>query len=160
MHSPKILFLDEPTLGLDAVSKLAVRDFIRHLNEETKVTILLTTHDMDDIEALSKRVLLLNQGKIAYDGPLAKLRSKIAPERRLVVDLVRENQEIKVPHVTCIKQEGHRVWLKFNPKEVKAPELIALITSQYEIADLFVENPPIEETIARLYQNESLLRDL
>ena len=68
LHSPKILFLDEPTIGLDAVSKLAVRDFIRHLNKERKVTVMLTTHDMDDIESLCNRVIILNEGQIYLDG--------------------------------------------------------------------------------------------
>ena len=78
LHSPKILFLDEPTIGLDAVSKLAMHDFIRHLNKEKKVTILLTTHDMDDIEALCPRVLVLNEGKTYFDGSLENLKKNIA----------------------------------------------------------------------------------
>ena len=84
LHSPKILFLDEPTIGLDAVSKLAVRDFIRRLNKELKVTIMLTTHDMDDIESLCQRVIVLNEGQIYLDGSLDELRRKISPERRLL----------------------------------------------------------------------------
>jgi ABC-2 type transport system ATP-binding protein len=153
LHSPKILFLDEPTIGLDAVSKLAVRDFIRHLNREQKVTILLTTHDMDDIEALCQRVVVLNEGKIYFDGTLENLRMKILPERRLVVDLLQERETISNNGAKVIKQEGHRVWLSFNPKIIPAPELIAQITAEHAVTDLFVENPPIEELIARLYRN-------
>ena len=155
LHSPKILFLDEPTIGLDAVSKLAVRDFIRHLNKEQKVTILLTTHDMDDIESLCRRVIILSEGKIDFDGPLDQLRKKISPERHLVLDLLKENITIEEMHVEVIKQEGHRVWLSFNPLAITAPDLIARITSKYAIVDLFVENPPIEETIAKLYRTPS-----
>ena len=153
LHSPKILFLDEPTIGLDAVSKLAVRDFIRHLNKEKKVTILLTTHDMDDIEALCDRVIILSDGQIDFDGPLDRLRKKISPERRLVIDLINEGESIQHTHAQVIRQEGHRVWLSFNPTLITAPALIAQITSKHAVADLFVENLPIEETIAKLYRN-------
>lgn len=156
IHSPKILFLDEPTIGLDAVSKLAVRDFIRHLNKERKVTIMLTTHDMDDIETLCQRVLILNEGKIFLDGSLSDLRKKMLPERRLIVDLLNEYDTISDPHALIIKQEGHRVWLSFNPMETSPPELIARITSKHAIRDLYVENPPIEEIIAKFYKDVNL----
>lgn len=153
LHSPRLLFLDEPTIGLDAVSKLAVRDFIRRLNQERKTTILLTTHDMDDIEALCKRVLILHEGKIYFDGDLKKLRKTILPERRLIVDLVREGDTIEDPFAKKIYQEGHRVWLSFNPQETPVQELIARVSASCAIADLFVENPPIEELIAKYYKN-------
>jgi len=155
LHSPKILFLDEPTIGLDAVNKLAVRDFIRHLNQEQKVTILLTTHDMDDIEALCQRVIVLNEGKVYFDGALTDLRKKVLPERRLVVDLLKEHDRIAEKNADVIKQEGHRVWLQFNPMIISAPELIARITAKHAVSDLFVENPPIEELIANLYWNQN-----
>lgn len=153
LHSPRILFLDEPTIGLDAVSKLAVRDFIRHLNKENKVTILLTTHDMDDIESLCKRVLILNKGKIYFDGTLSQLRKKILPERRLIIDLVKEGEGIQDIEAQMIRQEGHRVWLSFNPTITTVQALIARVTASHEVADLFVENPPIEEIITKYYKN-------
>lgn len=153
LHSPKILFLDEPTIGLDAVSKLAVRDFVRHLNKEHKVTIMLTTHDMDDIESLCSRVLILNEGKIFLDGSLETLRRKMFPERRLVVDLLNEHDSISDPEAALIKQEGHRVWLSFNPIITATPELISRVASKHAIRDLYIENPPIEEIIARFYRD-------
>lgn len=153
LHDPKILFLDEPTIGLDAVSKLAVRDFIRHLNKEKKVTILLTTHDMDDIESLCNRVLILNEGKIYLDGSLSELRKKIAPERRLIVDLLNEHDTIVDQDAKFVKQEGHRVWLKYDPTIVTTPALITRVTANHPIQDLYVENPPIEEIIAQFYQD-------
>lgn len=156
LHSPKILFLDEPTIGLDAVSKLAVRDFIRHLNKEKKVTIMLTTHDMDDIESLCHRVLILNEGKIFLDGSLASLRKKILPERRLIVDLLNEGDMIADSEAAVVKREGHRVWLSYNPTVVPTPTLISRITSKHAINDLYVENPPIEEIIAQFYRDVNL----
>lgn len=156
LHSPKILFLDEPTIGLDAVSKLAVRDFIRRLNKEHKVTVMLTTHDMDDIESLCSRVIILNEGQIYLDGPLSTLRKKLSPERRLIVDLVNENDKVTDPYALLVKQEGHRVWLSFDPTQMTTTELITRITSKHSISDLYVENPPIEEIIAKFYRNTNL----
>lgn len=156
LHSPKILFLDEPTIGLDAVSKLAVRDFIRHLNKERKVTVMLTTHDMDDIESLCNRVIILNEGQIYLDGSLSTLRKKLSPERRLIVDLVHENDTVSDPYAELVKQEGHRVWLSFDPTQITTTELITRITSKHSISDLYVENPPIEEIIAKFYRNTNL----
>ncbi|MDP1835544.1 MAG: ATP-binding cassette domain-containing protein [Chlamydiales bacterium] len=151
LHSPKILYLDEPTIGLDAVSKLAVRDVVRRLNKELGVTILLTTHDMDDIEALCQRVIVLNEGQVFLDGTLEQLRTRVSPERRLIVDLEHEHETISSPDVETIRQEGHRIWLRFNPAHISAAKLIAQVTSEHAIRDLYVENPPIEEIIARLY---------
>lgn len=153
LHSPRILFLDEPTIGLDATSKLAVRDFLRRLNREMKTTIFLTTHDMDDIESLCKRVIILKEGKIYLDGSLNDLRRKVAPERILVVDMVKEE-----PFVLClngaklIKQEGHRVYLSFDPTTMPAADLISSVVSKYPIRDLMIENLPIEEIIAKIYR--------
>ncbi len=152
LHSPKLLFLDEPTIGLDAISKLAVRDFVARLNKENKVTVLLTTHDMDDIESLCNRVIILHNGCIDFDGPLELLRKKITPQRRLVVDMRHEHTVIDESVAKVVKREGHRLWLHFNPDLITAPELIQRIISKYEVVDLFVENPPIEETIAALYR--------
>jgi ABC-2 type transport system ATP-binding protein len=153
LHSPSILFLDEPTIGLDAVSKLAVRDFIRHLNREKKVTVLLTTHDMDDIEALCKRILVLHQGKVVFDDSLPALRRRVSPEKRIVVDLEREQEEFwDLPGLQIVKRDGHRFWLSFNPNQVSPPEAIRRITERHAITDLTIENPPIEEIVAAFYR--------
>jgi ABC-2 type transport system ATP-binding protein len=151
LHTPTLLFLDEPTIGLDAVSKLAVRDFIRKLNRERDVTMILTTHDMDDIEALCTRVMMIGQGKILFDGNLEDLRARVSTERRLIIDLEDEHAEVNDAAVTMISRDGHRVCLGFDPDHTPAAALISRITAQYAIRDLLVENPPIEEIIARLY---------
>ncbi len=151
LHSPALLYLDEPTIGLDAVSKLAVRDFIRELNRERGVTVLLTTHDMDDIEELCRRVIVINEGRILMDGTLAELRAKVTPERWLTVDRVEEGEQVSDLEATVIRHDGHRVHLRFDPSRVSAAELIARVTAQHAVSDLFVENPPIEHIIAELY---------
>src|SRR5688572_357029 len=88
LHEPRLLFLDEPTIGLDAASKLAIREFIQRINRERGVTVLLTTHDMDDIEALCRRVIVIARGRILCDGTLSELRRRVSSERHLIVDLV------------------------------------------------------------------------
>lgn len=151
LHSPPILYLDEPTIGLDAVSKLAVRDFVRQLNRERGVTIILTTHDMDDIEALCSRIIVIDEGRILSDGTLGDLRRRVTTERWLIVDLAEEDGDVADPQATVISREGRRVHLRFDPEEVSAAELIGRLTAGHAIRDLFVENPPIEEIVARLY---------
>ncbi|HEY1550515.1 MAG TPA: ABC transporter ATP-binding protein [Kofleriaceae bacterium] len=150
VHAPDILFLDEPTIGLDAVSKLAVRAFVQKLNRERGVTVILTTHDMDDIEALCERVIVIGGGKILSDGPLAELRAQVSRERWLTVDLA-DASEISDPDATVIRRDGNRVCLAFDPSIVSPAELIRRVTAAHPIRDLFVENPPIETIIARLY---------
>lgn len=151
LHSPSILFLDEPTIGLDAVTKLAVREFIRKLNKEKGVTVILTTHDMDDIEALCNRVVVIGKGQILMDGTLKELREKVSKERRLIVDLENIESEISINDVKVVNREGTRVFLSFNPERISPAKLISIISNKYPIKDLFVENPPIEEIIAKLY---------
>lgn len=152
LHDPKILFLDEPTIGLDATSKLAVRNFIRFLNEEQKLTIILTTHDMDDIEALCKRVLILNKGELILQGSLDLVRKKISSDRWLILDLAHENETISDPEATLIKKNGCKAWLSFDPNKVIVAKLIARLAAKHEITDLFVQNQPIEEIIAQFYK--------
>ena len=155
LHSPSILFLDEPTIGMDAVSKLAFRDFIRRFNEERGTTVILTTHDMDDIEVICDRVIVISNGTIISDGTLDDLRRRVSIERRLVVDLGDDATPVLLPGTTLSGRQGNRVHIQFDPTQISAAALIAHVTSQYHVLDLFVENPPIEETIARIYKDQA-----
>jgi ABC-2 type transport system ATP-binding protein len=151
LHAPPILFLDEPTIGLDAISKLAIRDFITRLNRERGVTVILTTHDMDDIEALCTRVIVIAEGRILSDGTVNELRNRVTRERWLTVDLVNPDEPVHDPDATLIRRDGHRVWLAFDPQRISPAQLIQRVTNAHAIRDLFVENPPIETIVARLY---------
>jgi ABC-2 type transport system ATP-binding protein len=158
LHAPRLLFLDEPTIGLDAISKLAVRDFVKRLNQERGVTVILTTHDMDDIEALCTRVIVIGEGRVLSDGTLSALRDQVTRERWLTVDLVQAGDSIADPDATVIRQDGQRVCLAFDPQRISSAELIQRVTRAHAIRDLFVENPPIETIIARLYGHSAASR--
>jgi len=153
LHAPPLLYLDEPTIGLDAVAKLAVRDFVLRLNRERGVTVILTTHDMDDIEALCSRVMVISEGRILSDGTLDDLRARVTRERWLIVDLLDGDDAVADPDATVMRQEGHRIFLSFDPERVSAAALIGRVTARHAVRDLFVQNPPIEEIVARLYGN-------
>jgi len=155
LHNPPILFLDEPTIGLDAVSKLAVRDFVKQLNREQGTTVILTTHDMDDIEALCRRIIVIGSGRILSDGTLSDLRRRVSRERWLIVDLEADHSPPEVPEARIIQYEGHRVIYGFDPATLSAAELIATVSARTTVRDIFVENPPIEQIIARLYAKEA-----
>lgn len=156
LHAPPILFLDEPTIGLDAPAKLAVRDFVRTLNRERGVTVILTTHDMDDIEALCTRVMVIAQGTLLSDGPLSDLRRRFGQERWLTIDLADASEQVTAGElgVRLVRREGARWCLGFDPETVRPADLIARVTARHGVKDLFVENPPIEEIVARIYGTE------
>ena len=151
LHDPAILFLDEPTIGLDAPSKLAVRDFVRRLNREQGVTVLLTTHDMHDVEALAQRVIVIGQGRLLSDGPFESLRASVLAERRLYVDFAGPVPDLDRPGVTVRSRSERSLELAFDPAKIPTPKLIADITARHAVEDIHVDEPAIEEVIARFY---------
>ncbi|WP_437090165.1 ABC transporter ATP-binding protein [Streptomyces hundungensis] len=155
LHDPDVLYLDEPTIGLDVISKAKVREFLRDLNTERATTILLTTHDLTDIEQLCQRVMVIDQGRLMYDGALAGLHEAGESERTLVVDLEREIPPVRVEGARVVKVEGPRQWLSF-PASASAAPLVAHIAQEYPLVDLSVREPDIEAVIARMYQGRGL----
>ncbi|MCC6580127.1 MAG: ABC transporter ATP-binding protein [Phycisphaeraceae bacterium] len=152
LHEPPLLFLDEPTIGLDAVAKLAVRQAVRDLNRRQGVTVILTTHDMDDIEALCSRVMVIGRGRLLCDGTLEELRARVSRRRRLIVDLDYRNGPLELPNAQLVREEGTRVEYAFDPREISPAKLIAQVAGRHAVRDLFVENQPIEEVVSRLYR--------
>ncbi|MBO1337712.1 ATP-binding cassette domain-containing protein [Streptomyces sp. VRA16 Mangrove soil] len=153
LHDPEVLYLDEPTIGLDVVSKVKVRDFLRELNTERGTTVLLTTHDLTDIEQLCRRVMVIDHGRLVYDGSLDGLHELGGGERTLVVDLEHELPPLDVEFTGCarvVKVSGARQWLAFPAGRSAAP-LVAAIAGRYPLADLSVREPDIESVIARMY---------
>ncbi|MFG2225467.1 ATP-binding cassette domain-containing protein [Streptomyces sp. NPDC048644] len=151
LHDPEVLYLDEPTIGLDVISKAKVRDFLREVNAERGTTVLLTTHDLTDIEQLCRRVMVIDHGRLVYDGRLGGLRAAGEGERTLVVDLERELPPIDgVPGARTVKVAGPRQWLAFPAGQSAAP-LVAAVAARYPLVDLSIREPDIEDVIARLY---------
>lgn len=160
LHDPEVLYLDEPTIGLDVISKAKVRQFLRELNTERGTTVLLTTHDLTDIEQLCNRVMVIDHGRLMYDGSLTGLHEVGESERMLVVDLESELPPIVLesegagggPALRAVKVEGPRQWLAF-PAAASAAPLVARIAADYPLVDLSVREPDIEAVIARMYES-------
>jgi len=151
LHSPSVLFLDEPTIGLDAVSKLAVREFVKSLNRERGATVILTTHDMHDIEALAQRVIIIGNGRLLKDAHFEALRMDVLSERRLIVELGEDVPHVELGGAKLSMQEGRQWEFTFDPTRVPAHELIASIAGRYTVEDIRIEDAKIEEVIARFY---------
>jgi ABC-2 type transport system ATP-binding protein len=156
LHDPPIVYLDEPTIGLDVVAKHRIRGFLRRINRERGVTILMTTHDVADLEQLCSRLLIIDHGKLLYDGGLEEMRGRFGEERTLVVDLAEEADEapgpLAVPNAREVRADGPRRWLRFGSSDVAATDLIAAVTSRYRVQDISIEEPEIEEIIRRVYE--------
>jgi ABC-2 type transport system ATP-binding protein len=150
LHDPEIVYLDEPTIGLDIISKARLREFLARINAERQTTIVLTTHDLDDIEALCSRVMVIDHGHKVYDGSLAGLRASQGAPRTLVVDLASSMDPIAVDGATVVKVDGPRQWLAF-PADAFAAPLVARVAARYPLLDLSVAEPSIEDVIARIY---------
>jgi ABC-2 type transport system ATP-binding protein len=151
LHDPDVLYLDEPTIGLDIVSKATVRRFLRDLNSAEGTTVLLTTHDLTDIEQLCERVMVIDHGRLMYDGALTGLHEVGESERTLVVDLERELPPIEgIAGARTVRTEGPRQWLAF-PAAASAAPIVSQIADGYPLVDLSVREPDIEDVIARMY---------
>ncbi|MCD4525809.1 ATP-binding cassette domain-containing protein [Nocardioides sp. cx-173] len=150
LHDPEILYLDEPTIGLDVVSKGRLREFLRALNRERGTTLMLTTHDLQDIEALCDRVIVIDRGTLVHDGTLPGLHERGGSHRTVVVDLVDEAPPIEVAGAVTRRVEGPRQWLSF-PADTSAAPIVAALASSYDVADLSIQEPDIEDVIRELY---------
>ena len=151
LHAPRVLFLDEPTIGLDAATKIAVRDFIKYINRERNVTAILTTHDMDDIESLCSRVMLIGHGEKLIDGDISLLR-KGRDERVLKCRINGDANALNIKHpvISCTKEHSD-ITICYDNEKVTAAELIREINAACEIADVSVTATPIEQVVAKVY---------
>jgi ABC-2 type transport system ATP-binding protein len=155
LHEPPILYLDEPTIGLDVVARARIREVLLEINRERGVTVLLTTHDMADIAQLCRRMMIIDRGKLLYDGSVEAIRERFGVERTLIVDLDGSEDvdgPLNVPGTTDIQQDGPRHWLRFRRDEATAAEAIAAVTSRHRIRDLTLEEPEIEGIVRRIYE--------
>ena len=148
LHSPELLFLDEPTIGLDVVAKQRVRDFLVEINREDGVTVMLTTHDLGDIERLCNRLLVIDHGTLIWDGGIPELKERYGGERTLVIDLEEPAPPLEVEGAVVERVDGPRQWLRFRGS---ASELTARVARAARLVDLQVAEPDIEEIVRRIY---------
>jgi ABC-2 type transport system ATP-binding protein len=156
LHDPPLLFLDEPTIGLDVVAKERIRQFIHHINAQRGTTIILTTHDLSDVERLCERVMIIDHGRLLYDGRLEQLRDRFGGSRELEVDFAEEYDDVDVQGARVVSREDQRVVYQFERSSLAASELIGLLSSRFRIRDLKVREPDIENTVRRIYEERLL----
>ncbi|HPF87582.1 MAG TPA: ATP-binding cassette domain-containing protein [Candidatus Limiplasma sp.] len=154
IHSPSILFLDEPTIGLDLDAKQAMREFIANINRQRNVTVLLTTHDLSDVSELCKRLIVINKGRVVEDGDLGGIVQRMSPYRVITLELRSPVTEIRCPKVTLDKVEGTKIWCRFDHHQYSASEIISELARETEIADLSVLDADIEDTVRLIYHKD------
>lgn len=152
LHDPGIVFLDEPTIGLDIVAKERIRTFIRQINRERGATIVLTTHDLSDVERLCERVIVIDHGRLIYDGRLAELITRYGGDRELQVDFAEDYLDVAVEGARLFGREGRRATYRFARAESSAADIIGRLSARFQLDDLAVREPDIEETLRRIYE--------
>jgi ABC-2 type transport system ATP-binding protein len=156
LHNPEILFLDEPTIGLDAVSKVAVRNFIKRVNKEKGVTVILTTHDMGDVEALTDHVMLIGKGELLYDGSFSEMKNRFNNTNILTIDYDAGQQIEIANHTTLLSNENGRVVISVDTGRVPVSDVISHLSQELTVYNINIESRPIEEIIANIYEGYSI----
>jgi ABC-2 type transport system ATP-binding protein len=165
LHNPPLLFLDEPTIGLDVVAKDHVRRFLRAINREFQTTILLTTHDLDDIEELCRRIMIIDHGHVLYDGQLSELKDRLLRTKQIKFILkesaAASNLEMLSREGLDVEQADNLTYrIRFDRTKIATADLIRRILTLVEVRDLLIEDEPIEEIIKRIYAGESSLTEI
>lgn len=153
LHDPKILYLDEPTIGLDVLVKSKIRDFIKQLNQERKTTVILTTHDMADIEAICDRIIMINKGKLLFDGKIQDFRDQFGSTTTLEVLFSEEGQEIHDERFTLLKSEGKKKTYLFDRKQLSKAEAVTYVTRSWDIEDIDLVDTNVEEIVKMIYED-------
>ena len=154
LHDPELVLLDEPTIGLDVVAKDRIRGFVREL-AAGGTTILLTTHDMGDVERLSDRILVIDHGRLIYDGDVEALRRRFRGETMLIADLEEPGPPLRIPGAHVVKVEGPRQWVRFHRDTISAASIVAQVAAQVALKDLSLEEPEIDDIVRSIYAGES-----
>jgi ABC-2 type transport system ATP-binding protein len=153
IHRPRVLFLDEPTIGLDVIAKQRIRDLIKKLNREEQVTVFLTSHDAGDIEQLCKRVIVVNHGSIILNTSVSNLRRRYLQHK--IIDLKLQDpvppEGVNLPGATTLKASTYGVKLQVDTSAAEMKDVIATLVSRYHVADITIEDPPMEQIIAEIY---------
>jgi ABC-2 type transport system ATP-binding protein len=161
LHNPPLLFLDEPTIGLDVVAKDHIRQFLRAINQRYQTTVLLTTHDLDDIEELCRRIMIIDHGRLLYDGPLAMLKQKLLRTKQVKFALRDKEQlaglaALERDGLKLERVDGLTYRILFDRTRISTADLVRRILGLAEVHDLLIEDEPIEEIVKRIYAGEDL----
>ncbi len=156
LHNPPLLFLDEPTIGLDVVAKDRIREFLKEVNRLERTTVLLTTHDLSDIEELSRRILIIDRGKILFDGDLARMKKRLAKYTQVKFFLKDRAQEASVAEISsdgisCERLDELTYLMRFDREKHSSAEVIRNLVNRLEVRDIFIEEEPIEDIVKRIY---------
>jgi ABC-2 type transport system ATP-binding protein len=153
LHRPKLLLLDEPSIGLDVVAKQHIRDAIKHMNQEEGVGVLLTSHDAGDLEALCKRVIIVNHGQIVYEDKVSNLKRKFLTTKLVEVRYAEEvSKDYSIDGVEILKVGHYGVKLKFDTAKTSVDFVMSHLSNAGDIVDITIADPPLEEVIAKIYQ--------
>lgn len=152
LHCPEILFLDEPTIGLDVVARQSIRDLIKWMNEDENTTVFLTSHDTGDIESLCKRVMVINHGTIILDDTVSTLRRDYIKEKVLDLKFGVTVESFQCPGAKIMKQKGNGIKLLVNTDQVEIRQVLEHIVQHYPVVDVNISNPPLEQVISQIYQ--------
>ena len=156
LHDPDLLFLDEPTIGLDVVAKERIREFILHINATRETTVVLTTHDLADVQKLCKRAMIIDHGKLLFDGALETLQNRFGGMRQLVVDFAETYTDLEIDGASVVSRDGNRVVYAFSRETLSASELIRRLSECFSLHDISVLEPDIEATIRLIYERNLL----
>ncbi len=157
LHSPEIVFFDEPTIGVDVVGKETIRNFIKELNQEDKVTMLFTTHDMQDIEKVCEKLIVIDKGEKIYDGSLLGIREKYGTTRQLDVEFAGIEEVVPIANVEVVELDeldGRKKRFVFENKQVQINELMNYLLQNYQVKDISISEPEIESIIRKIYNGE------
>ncbi len=155
LYRPRVLYLDEPTVGVDVLAKERIRSFVAEMNRDVGTTVVLTTHDLHDVERLCRRLILIEQGRIAYDGRIDELKARYSTDRQLVVDVPEHDGPLELAGAQEIRREGPRVWLRFDPRKTAVAALVGELTTRYAVADLVIEDIDLEDVVRRIFAEQS-----
>jgi ABC-2 type transport system ATP-binding protein len=163
IYEPRILYLDEPTVGLDVVAKEKTRQFVEEVNRDTGTTIILTTHDLADVERLCKRIVFISQGTVLYDGSVNELKRRFAPYRELVITLAPNEAidpsptHLNLPGATITAEDDARLTVQFDPEQVAVADLIQAVLAQHAVSDISIVEPDLEGVVRQITENGHLL---
>ena len=157
IHEPKIVYLDEPTIGLDLIAKGRIRDFISQQNKNRQTTVMLTTHDLGDIEQLCQRIIIIDEGKLLYDGALDAIKNRFGKHRLATFELKNARAPEKInlpPHTQLVSQDSQKFTLRFDRNQSSASTVASFVMGQLEVKDFSIQEPNLEMIIKQIYQGD------